>query len=178
MPVARGVRLVRLNPPASQGGSTGRSNPQLARGVRLVDRTPQASRGGSTGRSNPQPGPKVLFLNRHACHLFPTSKSAVQVLQLPPRIYGTSSTTPLEIGWKTAPITPPLEFTPSKSAGKLLQLPPSNLRNFTTPPRNRLENCSNYPPLEFQKIFGRTTLFKTLATALYDSFIASGGWSR
>ena len=53
----------------------------------------------------------------------------------PPRIHGTSSTTPpLEIGPKT-PSTPPPRIHGTSS---------------TTPPRrNRAENSINYPPLEF-----------------------------
>ena len=92
MPVARGVRLVRSNPPSKWG-------------VRLVwwnTTSPRRNR------------PENSFNYSH----------------YPPRIHGTSSTTPLEIG-----------------AGKLLQLPPSNSRNFIDyPPPPSKSGRENYPP--------------------------------
>ena len=101
----------------------------------------------------------------------PTSKLAGKLLQLPPRIYGTSSTTPhclnyppsnlrniidyppLEIGRKTAPTTP-LEFT---------ELEILLIRHWAPPIHFIFPNDA---PGRRQKIFGRTPLFKTLATAL------------
>ena len=75
----------------------------------------------------------------------------------PPRIYGTSTTTPLEIG-------------PENRSN----YPPSNLRTSTnTPPRNRPGNRSNYPPSNWRNFIDypppleiEPPLFRTLATAL------------
>ena len=86
-------------------------------------------------------------------------------LQLPPpRIHGTSSTTPpppSKSAGKIAPTTPPRIHGTSSTTpprrnrpGKSLQLPPpSNSRNFI-----------DYPPPR-----NRTPLFRTLATALHGN---------
>ena len=161
MPVARGVRLVRLNPPlASQGGSTGsihhirysihtpytihrtpqarNRTPQLARGVRLVRyilyiEPPSWSWG--FGKWGPENRTNYPPSNLRNINDYPPSKSARKIAPTtPPRIYGTSTTTPpSKSAWKIAPTTPPRIYGTSST---------------TPPPRNR------------------TPLFKTLATAL------------
>ena len=107
----------------------------VARGVRLV-------------RSNI---PTPVEIGRKLLHSF----------NYPPRIHGTSSTTPLEIGPEnsinypprihgTSSTTPP----PSKSGRKtLLQLPPLEFTELhRLPPRNRGRKTPSTTPLEFTEL--------------------------
>ena len=94
------------------------------------------------------------------------SKSARKIAPTtPPRIYGTSTTTPpRNRPGKSLQLPPPLEFTEhqqlppppskSKSARKIAPTTPPRIygTSTTTPPRNRPGNRSNYPPSNLRNI--------------------------
>ena len=165
MPVARGGSTGAIEPPlASQGGSTGSIHHirysihtpyTIHRTPQARNRTPPASEGGfdrfdifhTSNRRAGHGGSVPLEEINGARKIAPTT---------PPRIYGTSTTTPPRNRPGKALELPPPRIYGTSTTTPPLEIGPENRSNDYRPPRNRLGKSLqlNYPP---PRIYGTST---------------------